>query len=344
VRPIPLKNPPNPWASTEVEWLGEPPNAPLRVHEERAKSILSENDSPDVPMKWSLNPYRGCQHACAYCYARPTHQYLGFGAGTDFDREIVVKVNAHDLLRDAFAKRSWRGESITFSGNTDCYQPLEASYHLTRKCLEVCLEFRNPVHVITKSALIRRDLALLSDLARRARCGATLSIPFADDEMGRKIEPLASACSHRFETVRMLVDAGISTSVNIAPVIPGLNDTQIPEILERARAAGASRVAMIPLRLASEVLPVFMDRLNAEYPQRAAKIESAIVQIRRGKMNEPSFGDRMVGHGPRWDAIQTLFDTTAKKLGLAAWEMVEGCETDEPPTTFRRSGRQQELF
>jgi DNA repair photolyase len=343
VRPTPLQNPPNPWATTEVEWLGEPPNAPLRVHEERARSILSENDSPDVPFKWSLNPYRGCQHACAYCYARPTHQYLGFGAGTDFDREIVVKLNAHELLRDAFTKRSWRGEAVTFSGNTDCYQPLEASFHLTRRCLEVCLEFRNPVHLITKSALIRRDLALLGELARRARCGATISIPFCDDEMGRKIEPMASACSQRFETIRMLIEAGVPTSVIIAPVIPGLNDTQIPEILERARAAGATRAAMIPLRLASEVLPVFMERLAAEYPQRVGKVESAIVQIRRGKMNEASFGERMVGHGPRWEAIVALFESSARRLGF------EGCDTaeggyQEPPTTFRRSGAQQDLF
>ena len=350
VRPIPIANPPNPWASTEVEWIGEPPPAQLHVYEERAKSILSEVDSPDVGMKWSVNPYRGCQHACAYCYARPSHQYLGFGAGTDFDRNLVVKVNAHALLREAFLKKSWKGESITFSGNTDCYQPLEASYQLTRRCLEVCLEFRNPLHVITKGALIRRDVKLLADLAKYARCSATLSIPFADDEMGRKIEPYASACSQRFETVRILSDAGIEMGVNIAPVIPGLNDSQIPEILERAKAAGAVRVALLPVRLALEVLPVFQERLAEAYPLRVDKVNSAIVQIRRGKMNESSFGERMVGSGPRWEAIAALFATNCKRLGLDRWEMEDRQtawfppQVEDQPTTFRRSGAQRELF
>src|SRR5690349_11780230 len=148
--PRPIQNPPNPWSSTQVEWLEPPPNATLQIFEERARSILSENDSPDLPFRFSVNPYRGCIHACAYCYARPSHQYLGFGAGTDFDRKIVVKTNAVEVLRRELLRPSWVGESIMFSGNTDCYQPAEASYGLTRGCLEVCLEFRNPVSVITK--------------------------------------------------------------------------------------------------------------------------------------------------------------------------------------------------
>lgn len=343
VRPLPLSNPPNPWSSTTVEWLGEAPNAPLHVYEERAKSIVNEIESPDIGMTWSLNPYRGCQHACAYCYARPSHQYWGFGAGTDFDRNIVVKVNAAALLREQFDKKSWRGESITFSGNTDCYQPLEASYRLTRACLEVCLDYRNPAHVITKSALVRRDIALLAELGAKARAGVTVSIPFADDAMGRAIEPLASACSNRFETIRQLAAAGVATSVNVAPIIPGLNDTQVVEVLERAKEAGAQRAAMILLRLPKEVLPVFVERLDEAFPQRAGKVKRAILEMRGGKMNEAGFGERMEGKGPRWDAIASLFELTARRLGLTTWGG-GNTETREEATTFRRPSAQRELF
>ncbi|MGZ3478180.1 MAG: radical SAM protein, partial [Polyangiales bacterium] len=303
MKPKPVANPPNPWASTVVEWLEEPPEQRLEVFEEEGKSIVSENDSPDVPMRFSVNAYRGCVHACAYCYARPSHQYLGFGAGTDFDRKIVVKTNAPELLRATFDKKSWQGDSITFSGNTDCYQPLEGSYQLTRRCLEICLDYRNPLHVITKSALIRRDAELLAKLAREVSASVTLSIPFSDDAMGRAIEPYASAPSARFETVRRLVEAGVPTSVNIAPVIPGLNDSQIGEILERAKHAGARGAACMPVRLAAEVLPVFFERLAQAFPGRVKKVESALLQIRRGKLNDSEFGKRMTGDGPRWQAI-----------------------------------------
>ena len=341
VRPLPLSNPPNPWSSTTVEWLGEPPNAPLHVYEERAKTIVNEIESPDAAMTWSLNPYRGCQHACAYCYARPSHRFWGFGAGTDFDRNIVAKVNAAELLREQFEKRSWKGESITFSGNTDCYQPLEASYRLTRGCLEVCLDYRNPAHVITKSALVRRDVALLADLHAKARIGVTLSIPFADDAMGRAVEPLASSCSNRFETIRQLADAGIPTSVNVAPIIPGLNDSQMVEVLERAKEAGAQRAGMILVRLPKEVLPVFLERLDEAFPQRAGKVRRAILDMRGGKMNDADFGSRMEGKGPRWDAISNLFELTARRLGLATWG--QGDTREEAPT-FRRPKAQRELF
>jgi DNA repair photolyase len=345
VRPLAVWNPPNPWSKAEVEWLEPPPEAPLQTFEEDARSILSRNESPDVPMKWSLNPYRGCVHGCAYCYARPTHQYLGFGAGSDFDRKIVVKRNAVELLRATFDKRGWEGESITFSGNTDCYQPLEASYRLTRRCLELCLEYRNPASVITKSALVRRDVELLAALARAARASVTISIPFADDAMARAIEPYASAPSARFETIRLLTDAGIPTSVNVAPVIPGLNDPQIGEILERAAAAGATGAGLQPVRLAAEVLPVFFERLQQAYPQRAAKIESAIRQVRGGKLNLSEFGKRMSGEGPRWRAVEGFFRVQAARLGLDRFDperQASACEVETK--TFRRPNAQGELF
>jgi DNA repair photolyase len=339
--PRPVDNPPNPWSSTHVEWLEEPPNAVLSIYEEEARSVLSANDSPDIPFRYSLNPYRGCLHACAYCYARPSHQYLGFGAGSDFDRKIVVKKNAPEVLRKELMRPSWEGECIVFSGNTDCYQPIEASYGLTRACLEVCLDFRNPVSIITKSALIRRDVDLLADLARHARCSVNMSVAFARDEVARKMEPYASRPSHRFEMMRRLHDAGVPVHVIVAPIIPGLNDTDIPELLERARDAGARRASMTLLRLPAEVLPVFDARLEAAFPERAQKVRNAVREMRGGKMNRSEFGQRMSGQGARWGAIESLFAVHCKRLGLNAGERlpeaVEG-------TTFRRPSKQGTLF
>jgi DNA repair photolyase len=334
----PVSNPPNPWDSTHAEWLGEPPAARLEVFEERAKSIIAKNDSPDVGFEYSINPYRGCFHACAYCYARSSHEYLGFGAGTDFDRKIVVKTNAPELLRAELTRRSWKGDVIAFSGNTDCYQPLEAIYELTRRCLETCLEFRNPVGLITKGALIRRDVDVLARLAREADAMVHMSICFADDEMSRAIEPNTSPPSQRFETIRILSDAGVRTGVGVAPVIPGLNDDQVAEILARARAAGASEAFRQPVRLSGATLPVFRERLEAAYPARAAKVWNAILEMRGGKMNETGFGARMRGLGPRWAAIEALYRAECRRLGFNRDE-------EEPRgSTFRRPGGQGSLF
>ena len=339
--PRPVSNPPNPWSTTHVEWLEEPPSAQLGIYEEDAKSILSENDSPDIGFRYSVNPYRGCLHACAYCYARPSHQYLGWGAGTDFDRKIVVKRNAPEVLRKELSRRSWQGEVIAFSGNTDCYQPLEANYELTRRCLTVCLEFQNPVSIITKGALIRRDIELIAELSRRAGAHVNISVPFADDAVARKIEPYASRPSHRFEAMRLLSEAGVSTGIFIAPVIPGLNDTDIPILLERARAAGASRAGITLLRLPAEVLPVFEERIEDAFPERAKRIHNAILEVRGGKMNDSTFGNRMSGRGARWEAVQALFDVHCRKLGLnTSYERAEGMTKN----AFRRPSAQGRLF
>jgi DNA repair photolyase len=339
----PISNPPSPWESTHVEYLGEPPDARLEVFEEEAGSILAENESPDVGFRWSINPYRGCFHACAYCYSRTSHEYLGFGAGTDFDRKIVVKVNAPALLRAALSRRAWKGETIIFSGNTDCYQPLEAVYELTRRCLEVCAEFRNPVAIITKGALVRRDVDLLARMSREGSASVALSIPFSDDAMSRAIEPNASLPSQRFETLRLLSEAGIRTGVGVAPVIPGLNDSQISTVLERARSAGATSAFMTLVRLAGQTLPVFRERLELALPDRARKVWSAIQQTRGGKFNESQFGLRMHGVGPRWEAIRSLFDVECRRLGFN--EERVGEEGEEEETTFRRpGGAQWDLF
>src|SRR5262245_56157870 len=275
-----VSNPPNPWSSQHVELLGPAPPAELVVYEERARSIDSENDSPDLGFRFSVNPSRGCLHACAYCYARPTHQYLGFGAGTDFDRRIVLKTNAPELLRKRFLSRAWTGEPIVFSGVTDCYQPLEASYELTRRCLEVCLEHRNSVGVITKGALVARDAELLGAIACEASATVHLSIPFASAADARRMEPYATTPARRFDAMRRLAGAGVPVGISVAPVIPGLNDSDIPELLTRARDAGAEHAFLTMLRLPAEVRPVFRERLAAAYPQRAAKVWSQIRDVR----------------------------------------------------------------
>jgi DNA repair photolyase len=333
-----VSNPPNPWTSTEVDWLDDPPKAELHVYEEDARSVLTRNDSPDLPFRWSLNPYRGCQHACAYCYARPDHQYLGWGAGTDFDTRIVVKRNAPEVLRRELRKPSWRGELVLFSGDTDCYQPLEAGYALTRRCLQECLAAHNPVSVITKGALVRRDVDVLAALARDRLAGVFVSIAFASDDVAHRIEPSVPPPSRRFETIRALADAGNPVGVAVAPVIPGLSDAEIPEILARARAAGARRAFLTMLRLSREVLPVFADRLEAAFPDRAARVLGAVARIRGGKLSESAFGRRMAGQGPRWDAIAQLFALHCRRLGLAT------SEGPEQPVPRPRGPRQGELF
>jgi DNA repair photolyase len=329
-----VSNPPNPWAGAHAEWIDAPPQAALELYEEHAKSILSENKSPDIGFRYSLNPYRGCFHACAYCYARPSHQYWGYGAGTDFERKLVVKVNAPELLRETFLRKSWAGELVVLSGNTDCYQPLESSYELTRRCLEVCRDFCNPVALITKSALIRRDIDVLSELARDARVCVHMSIAFSDDAMARRMEPGAPLPRTRFAAMKALSDAGVPVGVALAPIIPGLNDTQIAEILERARDNGASRAFRVLLRLPSEVKDVFIERLRAEFPGQARKVLNAITETRDGKLYTPEFGKRSRGSGERWNAIDWLFETTCRRLGMKPRE--ERDFDAELPTTFRR--------
>ena len=335
--PRPVSNPPNPWLSRSIEWLDEPPEAALEVFEEDAHSLIVENDSPDVGFRFGVNAYRGCQHACGYCYARPSHQYLGFGAGTDFDRRIVVKTNAPEVFARELARRSWTKEPVAFSGNTDCYQPLEASYELTRRCLEVALEHRQPVMLITKSALVRRDVDVLAKLAHKGLAHVTLSIPFQDDDVGRKLEPGAAAPQKRFETLRALSEADIPTGIAIAPLIPGLNDSDVPKLLERAADCGAKSAFTVLLRLPAEVKPVFLERLRAAFPDRAKKVESALLEMRAGRHNTPDFGARMRGSGERWNTVQQLFDLTCRRLGLNRSEWL-------PSTPRVPSEHQGELF
>ncbi len=335
----PVQNPPNPWAQTHVDLGVAPPDARLEVYEEEAKSVVSRNESPDVPFTFSINPYRGCHHGCAYCYARPTHEYLGFGAGTDFERRIVVKTNAAALLEDALRKGTTRGEVLAFSGVTDCYQPLEASYRLTRRCLAVCARFEQPVGIITKGALVERDIDLLSELGRVARASVFLSIPFADDAMAQRIEPFAPTPTRRLRALAALAEAGIDCGVAVAPIIPGLNDDQIPRILRAARDAGARRAFPILLRLPGNVRAVFAERLHEREPLRAERVLRSTAAARGGDdAGQHRFGKRMVGSGPRWDAVRQLFALECARLGYSTADERRSMPEPRPARRPRQRG------
>ena len=306
MRPIPISNPPNPWATTEVQYLEGAPEVKLQVFADGTRQILAKNDSPDVGFTYSVNPYRGCFHACAYCYARPSHEYLSMGAGTDFDRKIVVKLRAAELRR----------ETVVFSGVTDCYQPLEASYRLTRACLEVCVATANPAAIITKSALVERDVDVLAALGRVASAFVTVSIPFWDPERARAIEPYVATPARRLRVIETLARAGLAVGVNVAPIIPGLNDQDIPKILAAARDAGATRAGCVLLRLPGSVKQVFEERLRAALPLSVDRVLHRIRETRGGQLYDPRFGARGRGEGTYAEAIRTLFETTAARLGF----------------------------
>jgi DNA repair photolyase len=338
VVPRPISNPPNPWLSTEVEYLEEVPPAELEVYEDHTREILAHNDSPDVGFSWSVNPYRGCFHACAYCYARPTHEYLGLGAGTDFERKITVKPEAPRLLREAFERPSWKGELVVFSGVTDCYQPLEASYRLTRGCLEICAAYGNPAGIITKSPLIERDLGVLQELQRRASVSVGVSIPIWDRAQARAMEPFVATPQRRMKIIERLAGAGLDVGVNVAPVIPGLSDADIPRILEAAHAAGARRAGFVFLRLPGSVKQVFEQRLRETLPLRADRVLNRVREARGGKLYDGRWGVRGRGEGTYAEAARALFDATVKRLG-----MNEGFQDRARADTFRRPGRGRQL-
>lgn len=336
-----LANPRNPWDSHEVEYLEEIPRARFAVHEDQTREILSTNTSPDLPFRFSINPYRGCMHACAYCYARPTHEYLSLGAGTDFDTRISVKLEAADLLRRSFERPSWKGERIVFSGVTDPYQPLEASYRLTRACLEVCAEYRNPISIITKGALIERDVDVLSQLARDAEATVTLSLPFFDPEHARALEPLAPSPARRLRVIEKLSGQGIPVGINVAPVIPGLNDEQLVKVLTSAREAGAQWAHYVLLRLPGSVKEVFEERLRTALPLRAERVLHRLKETQGGALYDNRFFKRGRGEGRYAESIANLFTTTSRRLGF---------DTElfgEAPASFRRPAKvkpQLELF
>ena len=310
---------------------------PITYFEDTSESVVSENRSPDVGFNYSINPYRGCIHGCSYCYARPTHEFLGFSAGREFETKILVKLAAAELFRKFLCRDSWIPELIAFSGVTDCYQPAEQHFRLTRECLDVALEAQQPIGIVTKNALVVRDASLLSDLAKNRLARVTVSVTTLDPELARRMEPKTSIPQARLRAIQELTNAGIPVRVNVAPVIPELNSHEIPGILAAARSAGAIAANMILLRLPLTVEPVFRAWLNENYPNQSEKVLQQIRQCRDGKLNESKFGSRMKGSGAVAEQIRSLFQMFSKKLGF---ESLPALNT----TRFRAPDRQRRLF
>jgi DNA repair photolyase len=287
-----------------------------KIFRDTSRTILAENESPDVGFRWSLNPYRGCEHGCTYCYARPSHQYLGFSAGLDFESRLLVKEDAPELLRQTLLASSWQPDVIALSGNTDCYQPIERKLGITRRCLEVLAEFLNPVGVVTKSALVTRDADLLAQLARNEAAHVIVSITTLDRDLAGRLEPRAAAPERRVEAIQRLTDAGVPTGVLVAPVIPGLNDSEIPRILERAAAAGARSASWVLLRLAPPLDTLFTGWLERHFPDRVTRVLNRIRQCRGGKLSDSRFGHRMRGEGTYAEQVDRLFRIAARHAGL----------------------------
>jgi DNA repair photolyase len=291
--------------------------APLTIfYRDTSRSILAENDSPDLDFRFSLNPYRGCEHGCIYCYARPSHEYLSFSAGLDFERRIMIKPDAPQLLRRTLMSPRWQPQTVALSGNTDCYQPVEHQLRLTRRCLEVFSEFVNPVSVTTKSALVTRDIDLLCDLANRGAAHVVLSITSLDGALARRMEPRAAQPERRLEAVHSLSAAGIPAGVLIAPVIPGLNDEEIPRILKVAAAAGARSASWTLVRLPEPVDQLFVDWLGEHFPERRERVLGRIRACRDGRLNDTRYGRRLRGQGAYAEQIGALFTAAARRHGL----------------------------
>jgi DNA repair photolyase len=330
----------------DPEWLDAETGAeraerriPTEYFRDDSRAVVSRNHSPDIPFDWSVNPYRGCEHGCAYCYARPTHEFLGLSAGLDFESRILVKAGAPALLARRLAARDWVPQVVALSGVTDGYQPAERRLRITRGCLEVFLKYGNPVEIVTKSALILRDLDVLGALAARRLVRVTLSVTTLDGALARRLEPRAAAPGLRLEAIGRLAEAGVPVGVNVAPVIPGLTDHELPAILKAAAGHGATAASYLLLRLPHGVKELFLDWLAAHYPERASKVERAIRAMRGGKLNEGRFGLRMRGDGPRADVIERLFALHCGRLGL------NRKRAELNLTDFRRpGGPQQELF
>lgn len=306
-----------------------------------SRSIVSENDSPDLPFRYSVNPYRGCLHGCSYCYARNSHEYLGYSAGRDFETKIIVKHDAPRLLREFLARPAWQPEIINFSGVTDCYQPAERRFYLTRECLRVALECRQPVSIITKNALVVRDLDVLRAMAARNLVHVFLSINSLDPELAREMEPRTSIPAARLRAVRTLADAGVPVGVMAAPVVPGLNDVELPAVLAAAQQAGAGVARFILLRLPLTVEPVFLEWLRRTWPDKAESVEQRIRDTRRGQLNSSAWGERMRGSGEIAEQIGRLFQMFARKYELDGTLPSLDFSQFQPPTP---SSGQMRLF
>jgi DNA repair photolyase len=297
----------------EHEEDGSPPTV---FYRDATRTALARNDSPDIGFEFSLNPYRGCEHGCIYCYARPSHEYLSFSAGLDFERRILVKEDAPQRLRETFLSPRWQPQMISLSGNTDCYQPAERRLRLTRRCLEVFSEFRNPVGIVTKSTLVTRDIDLLGQLANLNAACVMVSVTSLDPRLARRLEPRAAQPVRRLEAIAELSEAGVPTGVLVAPIVPGLNEEEIPAILAAAAKAGARTAGWVLLRLPRPVDRLFDNWLKDNYPHRRDRILHRIRECRSGHISDATFGRRMRGQGVYAQHIDSLFRAAARRSGL----------------------------
>lgn len=310
-----------------------------------AQTIISYNDSPDIAFRAGCSPYRGCEHGCAYCYARPTHEYLGFGAGIEFESRILVKERAPELLREELSRRGWKPQPVAMSGITDVYQPIERRLGLTRRCLEVFAEFRNPVAIVTKNHLVTRDIEPLRELSRWQAASVAISLTTLDGGLAKVLEPRASAPSRRLDAIARLAEAGIRVRVLAAPIIPGLNEHEIPALLKAAAAAGAQGAGYSIVRLPLAVAPIFEDWLERNVPGQKEKVLGRIRELRGGALSDSRFGRRMTGEGPLAGQIRSLFEVSKRRAGwsgeqIAASEMVRELSV----ANFRVPTAQRDLF
>lgn len=333
-----LSNAPGRYALRRVEPVEDDDiSASTRLWDETVASIVTRNHSPDVPFDQSINPYRGCEHGCVYCYARPSHSYLDLSPGLDFETQIMVKTNAAARLRERLLSPRYQCEPITIGANTDPYQPAEKQRRITRQLLEVLQEFRHPFSIITKSSLIERDLDILAEMASTNLCSVAISIPTLQDALKRTLEPRAPSARRRLQTIERLSAAGVPVTLMLAPVIPALTDHEMERILQTSAAAGARRAVYVLLRLPHEVAPLFREWLNARYPDRADRVMSLLRQARGGKDYDSGWGRRQTGTGEYAALIGRRFQLAASRVGLGA----DPGSLDT--TSFRRPDRSGQL-
>jgi DNA repair photolyase len=338
-------NPRNKFFKNEIEYTSEDwqqwedpeVNPKTQFIEEESKTLLSVSDSPDLPNFHSINPYRGCEHGCIYCYARNSHEYLGYSAGLDFETKIVVKRNAPQLLEKLFNSKKWEPKNIHISGNTDCYQPGEKKYRLTRQLLEICLRYRNPVSLLTKNALILRDIDILEKMAKLNLVRAAVSITSLNEDLRSALEPRTVTGKRRLQVVKTLHEAGIPMGVMTAPIIPGLNDHEIPTLIQAAAENGAYWAHYTVVRLNGAIATLFEEWINHHFPDRAAKVLSQIKECHGGAVNDSRFGIRMVGEGNFAEHIRQLHDMACRKY-------FKEKEMPELDTTQFMRGGQMKLF
>jgi DNA repair photolyase len=315
------ENPANRFEKIHLEpdgdWNPEEDAAPrTQFLVDHSKTAIAYNESPDIGFNASLNPYRGCEHGCIYCYARPTHEYLGFSSGLDFETKIMVKLNAPGLLREELSSPKWKPQVLVMSGVTDCYQPVERKLKITRGCLETLLEFRNPVAMITKNFLVTRDIDVLSELAKHQCASVCLSITTLDPDLRKVMEPRTSPPQARLNAIRKLAEAKIPVAVNVAPIIPGLTDHEMPGILKAAHDAGATAAGFTIVRLPYDNAPMFEKWLETHFPDRKEKVLNRIKSMRGGKLYDAQWGKRMRGEGIFAEQIAAMFEVTRRKAGF----------------------------